>query len=69
MESKHLNYSVANTHMLTLEALRPNMDMLKAGLSVFQVSELKYNLTDFTVWNTGEAGDIFFCWSFVYLKL
>ena len=34
------------------------MDNLKGGLDAYYALELKGNLTDPTVWNTGEAGDI-----------
>ena len=34
------------------------MDILKAGLGVLICFELKGNLTDYTVCNTGETGDI-----------
>ena len=44
--------------MLSLEALRFNTDMLIAGLDVYHIFELKGNLTDSKVWNTGEAGDM-----------
>ena len=42
-----------------LEALLANMDILITGLDVCHVFELKVNLTDSTVWNTGETADIF----------
>ena len=35
-----------------------NLNILKAGLGVEIHFELKGNLTDSTVWNTGETGDI-----------
>ena len=42
-----------------LESHHANMDILYAGLDVCHVFEWKGNLTDSTVWNTGEAGDIY----------
>ena len=42
-----------------LEALRSNMDILITGLDVCHVFESKGNLTDSTVWNTGETGDMY----------
>ena len=42
-----------------LEAVHTNMDVLNAGQDVCHVSEWKGNLNDFTVWNTGETGDIY----------
>ena len=41
-----------------LEALHAKMDILIAGQYVCHVFERKGNLTDSTVWNTGENGDI-----------
>ena len=41
-----------------LEPLRPNIDILNAGLDVGHIFELKGNLIDYTAWNTGESGDI-----------
>ena len=38
--------------------LHTNMDILKVGLDTYYIFELKGNLTDSTVCNTGEAGDI-----------
>ena len=42
-----------------LESYHANMDILYAGLDVCQAFEWKDNLTDSTVWNTGEVGDIY----------
>ena len=42
-----------------LDALRSSMDILIDALGVFINFELKGNLTDFTIWNTGETGDMF----------
>ena len=41
-----------------LIALCSNMDILISGLCVFILFEIKNNLTDSTVWNTEETGDI-----------
>ena len=41
-----------------LEAWHANMDILIAGLDTFYVFELKGSLTDSTVSNSEEAGDI-----------
>ena len=41
-----------------LEALHPIINVLIAGLDVCHIFELKGNLTDSTVWNAGEAGDM-----------
>ena len=41
-----------------LEPLRPNIDILNAGLDDGHIFEWKGNLIDYTVWNTGESGDI-----------
>ena len=46
-----------------LEALRINMAILIAELDVFHVLEWKGNLTDSTVWNTGETGDMYCCFA------
>ena len=42
-----------------LEALRGNMDILNAGLDVCHVIECIGNLNDYTVWYTGETGDMY----------
>ena len=41
-----------------LGSLRSNMDILISRLDVFILFQFKDNLTDSTVWNTGETGDI-----------
>ena len=41
-----------------MEALHANMDILISGLDVLSCFWIKGNLTDYTVWNTGEAGDM-----------
>ena len=42
-----------------LSALHTNMDILISGLGLFFPIESKDNFTVFTVWNTGESGDIY----------
>ena len=41
-----------------LGALRSSMDIQISGLDVFILCYFKFNLTDSTVPNTGETGDI-----------
>ena len=41
-----------------LETLCPNMDIVITGLDVCKIFELKGNLIDSTLWNTGETDDI-----------
>ena len=40
-----------------------NMDILIPEPDVFMLFEFKDNLTDSTVWNTGETGDMFPCFN------
>ena len=40
-----------------INTLCANMDILKTWLDTYQCFELKGNLTDSTVWITGEMGD------------
>ena len=47
----------ANT-VLFLEALQANIDILITELLSVSFLNYKVNLTDSTIWNTGEAGDI-----------
>ena len=42
-----------------MEVLHANIDIFTVGLEVCHVFELKGNLTDSTIWNTGETGDIY----------
>ena len=44
------------------------MDNLIGGLDAYYALELKCNLTDPTVWNTGEAGDIFIEKNYILLS-
>ena len=44
--------------MASGEMKEENLDILIAGQDVCHVFERKGNLTDSTVWNTGENGDI-----------
>ena len=41
-----------------LGALHSNMDIFISGMDVSYLLNLRDNLTDSTVWNTGETGDI-----------
>ena len=36
------------------------MDILIAGLDTYYLFKLKANLTDIRIWNTGEAGDLYY---------
>ena len=49
---------IGKNEMGNLEALCANMGIFIAGLDTYYFFELKGNLSDSTVWNTGEAGDI-----------
>ena len=45
-----------------LGALRSSIDILISGVEVFILFEFKGNLTDSTLWNTDETGDINTSW-------
>ena len=61
VESLNFSFYLASREIKeeNLETLPANIDILFTGLDVCHIFEIKVNLTDPTVWNNGETGDIY----------